>query len=114
GGGFLHVVEDRRAVGNCLGGTPRLEAVAERVHVAVGANARVAEEIPGAAHRRATFEDEVALARASLVKVDGGPDAGKAGAYDDHVKVFGAHVESAFKVSAARRGGYGSGPAGLK
>ena len=57
GGGLLHVVEDRGAVGDRLRLAPGLEAVAERVHVAVGADARIAEEVPGAAHRRAPFED---------------------------------------------------------
>src|SRR5580765_519599 len=32
GGGFLHILEDRRTVGDRLGVAPRLEAVAERVH----------------------------------------------------------------------------------
>src|SRR4029077_5747201 len=52
GGRLTHVVEDRRTVGDGLRLPPGLEAVAQRVHVAVGADAGIAEEIPGAAHRR--------------------------------------------------------------
>ena len=48
-GGAPDVVEDRGAVGDRLRLGPRLEAEAERVHVGVRADARVAEEVPGAA-----------------------------------------------------------------
>ena len=46
-----HVVEDRGAVGDRLRLGPGPEAVAERVHVGVGADPGVAEEVPGAADR---------------------------------------------------------------
>src|SRR5262249_56536486 len=62
------------------------------VHVAVGADGRVAEEIPGAPHRRPPFEDEVALSRAPAMQVHRGPDAREAGADDEDVVVFWRHV----------------------
>ena len=43
---------------------PRPERVAERVHVGVRADPRVAEQVPGAADRVARLEDRVALVRA--------------------------------------------------
>src|SRR5690606_26226574 len=50
-GGVADIGEDRRAVGDRLRLHPGPEAVAERVHVGVRADARVAEEVPGAADR---------------------------------------------------------------
>ncbi len=52
---------DRGAVGDRLGLGPRLEVVAQGVHVAVGTDARIAEQVPGAADRLARFEDGVGL-----------------------------------------------------
>src|SRR5215204_788367 len=46
----MAVAEDRRAVGDGLGLPPGAERVAEREHVGVRANPRIAEEIPGPAH----------------------------------------------------------------
>ena len=63
GDGLAQVVHDRRAVGDRLGRRPRLEPVAERVHVAVGPHARVAEQVPRAADVVAALEDRVAATR---------------------------------------------------
>ena len=63
GGSLADVVEDCWAVGHGLGFTPGAEAIAERVHVAVGANAWVTKQIPGAAHRLAPFEDDKTFPR---------------------------------------------------
>ena len=60
GHGLPQVGEDRRAVGDRLGRRPRLEPVAEGVHVAVRAHARIAEEVPRAADVVAPLEDHVA------------------------------------------------------
>ena len=60
--------------------------VAQRVHVGVGADAGIAEQVPGAADRLAAFEDGVALARAAVLQVPGGADARQAGADDQHVR----------------------------
>src|SRR5262249_57482811 len=83
--GLIHVTEDRGAVGDRLRFAPGLEAVPQGVHVAVGPDAGIAKEVPRAAHGGATLEDDVALPRAVALQVDGGPDAGEAGADDEDV-----------------------------
>jgi hypothetical protein len=60
------VVADRGAVGDRLAFGPGLERVAERVHVGVRAHARIAEQVPGAADRRARFQDRVASCPGSV------------------------------------------------
>ena len=89
--GLAHVVEDRGAVGDRLGLAPRLERVAERVHVGVRADPRIAEQIPGAADALARLEDRVGLTGAILLEVMRGADAGQAGADDQDVNVLLAH-----------------------
>ena len=71
------------------------EAVAERVHVAVGAHAGVAEEVPRAAEVVAAFEDGVAAAGAELLEVVAGPDAGDPRSDHEHVDVFDGHGSEA-------------------
>ena len=85
------VVEDRGPVGDRLALLPGPEVVAEREHVRVRADARIAEQVPGAADGVARLEDRVGLARALRLEVAGGADAGEAGADDQHVDVFGCH-----------------------
>src|SRR3546814_4582679 len=58
-GGVLDVLQDRRAVRERLLSVPRAERVAEREHVGVGAQARVAEQVPGATYRVTRLEDRV-------------------------------------------------------
>ena len=89
-GRLAQVVQDRVGAGDGLLVLPRLELVAEGVQVGIGANAGVAEQIPGAAGGVARFED-----RERLVGLLGGervrrPDTGDAGADDQHVDVLGA------------------------
>src|SRR6185312_15915222 len=86
--GLLDVGLDRRAVGDRLRRTPRLEPEAEGEHVRVGSDARVLEEIPGAAKVGAPFEDGVALCRAAFLQVPGRAHAGNTGAHDEDVKVL--------------------------
>src|SRR6185312_4165165 len=64
GRGLAHVVQDLRPVGDRLRIGPRLEGIAEREHVAVGADAWIAKQIPGAADAVAALKDDVAFARA--------------------------------------------------
>src|SRR6185295_16012959 len=85
---FLYVLEDRRAVGECFYVEPRLEAIAERMHVAVGAHAGIAKQVPRAADRVARFEQHERLCRALLAQVHRGADAGEASADDDDVEMF--------------------------
>ena len=107
-GGVADVVEDRRAVGDGRGTGPGPEGVAQGVHVGVGADAGIAEQVPGAADRVAGLQDGVRLAGQLLLQVDSGADAGQAGPDDDHVEVLqgcgghGPRVAHAAVVPSAR------------
>ena len=90
---IAHVVEDRRPIGDRLRVLPRPERVAERVHVRVRADARVAEQVPGPADRIAGLEDRVGLAGAARLEMVAGADARQARADDQHVQVLGRHYE---------------------
>ena len=68
---------------------PRLEAVAERVQVAVGADAGIAVGAPGAAKGLLGFQRDETRARALRREVIGGADAGNAGAGDQDVEMLG-------------------------
>ncbi len=92
GRGFLDVIQDRRAVRNCLPVAPGFEVVTECVHVAVGANAGEAKQVPGPAHGIATFEDDVGLAPAFVPQVTRRTDARQSGTDNQHIKVFAGHV----------------------
>src|SRR5688572_15522755 len=98
--GLPQILEDRRPVGDRLRLRPRLERVAERVHVGVGADAGIAEQVPGAAEVRAAFEDGVGPVRAALLQVAAGADAGNSGTDDEDVEVLSGHGA---KVSLATR-----------
>src|SRR5450759_4174571 len=82
------IVQNPRPVGNRLRLGPWLERVAQREHVAVGADAWIAEQIPGAPDAVAALEDGVALAGTFLLQVITRADAGQSGANDQHVEMF--------------------------
>ena len=88
GRGLADVVQDPRPVGDRLRLGPRLERIAQREHVAVGADAGIAEQIPGAADAVAALEDDETLAGALLLQVIARADAGQPGADDQHVEMF--------------------------
>src|SRR5436305_1177852 len=67
GRGLAHVVQDPRPVGDRLGLGPRFERVTEREHVAIGADAGIAKQIPGAADAVAPLQNDVALSWKGLV-----------------------------------------------
>ena len=91
--GVLQVFENRRPVGDRLRVRPRTERVAERVHVRIGADAGIAEQVPRAADVGAAFQDRVGLARAALLQMTAGADAGNAGADDQDVDMFNGRFE---------------------
>ena len=86
--GLFDVGLDRRAVGDRLRRPPGLEPEAQGEHVRVRPDARVFEQVPGAAQVGAAFEDGVALCRAAFLQVPGRAHAGDAGAHDEDVKVL--------------------------
>ncbi len=63
-GCFVDVLEYRRTIGDCLCVLPRPETVAERVHVGIRSDARIAKEVPCAAECFSCFEDQKTLLRA--------------------------------------------------
>src|SRR6476619_1248801 len=83
-----NVIEDVRPVGDRLRLRPRLERIAEREHVAVGADPGIAKQIPCAADAVAALEDDVVLARALFLQMIARADAGKPGADDEDVEMF--------------------------
>src|SRR5471030_2896116 len=91
GGGLADIVQDPRPVRDRLGLGPWLERITQREHVRVGADAGIAEQIPGAADGLATLQDGKALARAFLLQVIAGTDAGQSGTDDQHVEMFWCH-----------------------
>ena len=88
GGSLADVFEDGGRVGHGLVFTPRTEAIAERVHVGVGADAWIAKQIPRAAHRLAPFEDDETLLRALSLQMAGPADSRQPGTYDYDVNVL--------------------------
>ena len=97
-GRLAHVGEDGRPVRDGLRRGPGTERVAERVHVGVGADPRVAEEVPRAPEALAPLQDRVRLVRAARLQVVGGADAGEAGTHDENVEMLGWIVHRASLV----------------
>src|SRR5258708_5773548 len=77
GGGLADVIQNPRPIRDRLRLGPWLERIAQREHVAVGADAWIAEQIPGAADTVAALEDRIALAGAFLLQVVARADAGQ-------------------------------------
>ncbi len=88
-GGGDDVFADFGAGGDRFGAGPGAEGVAHGEHVGVGTNAGITKEVPGAADAFALLEEDVGFGGADGVEVMGGVDAGKAGAHDHHVEMFG-------------------------
>jgi hypothetical protein len=75
GGSLVDITQDRWTIGDGLRVTPRAKAIAECVHVGVGADAWIPKKIPRAAHRRASFEYDEGLRRALHLQMAGAADA---------------------------------------
>ncbi len=103
GGSLADVAEDRGAVGHRLVVTPRAEAIAERVHVGVGADAWIAKQIPGAAHRLAPFEDDETLLRALALQMAGPANPRQPRPHDYHIHVLHSRPLSLAKVYKATK-----------
>src|SRR5664279_2977295 len=91
GRGLADIVQNLRPIGDCLRLGPWLERIAQREHVAVGADAGVAEQVPGAADAVAALENGKILAEALLLQVITRADAGQPSADDQHVEMFRCH-----------------------
>ena len=93
--GEIVLLDHLAHVGEDLGGggdrrtPPRLEAIAEGVEVAVGADAGIAVRPPGAAEALLHVEHDEGLAGTLLGEVIGPANPGDAGAGDQDVEVLG-------------------------
>ena len=88
GGRLPEVAQDLVGAGDGVFVTPRLELVAEGVQIGVRADARVAEQVPGAAAGAARLQDGVGPARVLLLQVVGGADAGQTGTDDQDIHLL--------------------------
>jgi hypothetical protein len=88
---LAEIGEDGRRVRDRFRARPRLERVPERVHVGIGADAGVAEEVPRPADVVARLEDRVGAVGTARLKVVAGADAGDPGADDQDVEVLALH-----------------------
>ena len=83
-----HVAQDLVRRGDRRAG-PRLEAIAEGVQIAVGADAGIAMRPPRPAEPLLRFEHDEARSRALMRQVIGGANPGNPGPDDQHVEVLG-------------------------
>src|SRR6185437_16734603 len=83
-----NVIEDRGTVGDCFGLAPGAKAIAERVHVRIGADAWITEEIPRAADSVASFEYEEALLGAVHLEMARSANPRQPRADDDYIHVL--------------------------
>jgi len=70
------------------------------VHVAVRADAGIAEQVPGAAEIVPPFEDQIGFARAERLEVIAGADPRNAGPDHQHVDMFRCHDAFSFRTDA--------------
>jgi hypothetical protein len=87
---LAHIGEDLLGGGDRRA-RPGLEAIAEGVEVAVGADAGIAVRDPGAAEGLLGLQHHVTGVRPLGLQVIGGADAGYAGPDDQDVEMFGFH-----------------------
>ena len=88
---FVHdaveIVEDGWPVGDGFLVPPGFEIEAERVHVAVRADAGIAEQVPGPAQIGAAFENGVAVIWRLVLHVGGHADPGNPRSYDQDIEI---------------------------
>src|SRR5262245_1031898 len=84
--GVVKIIEDRRSISDRLLAAPGPEAIAKRVHIGIGADTGIAEQVPRTAKRFAPLQDDEGLFRAVALQMIGDPDAGGdrgVGGWDD-------------------------------
>src|SRR5215212_1432521 len=84
---LAHIAPDLFGRGDRRAG-PRLEAIAERIQVAVGADAGITMGPPCPAERLLRFEHDKARPRALMRQVIGGADPGNPGPDDQYVEML--------------------------
>ena len=99
GNGFLEIAHDRRCIRNRLARRPWLKAKAERVHIGIGPDAGVAEQIPCAAEIFPTFHDGKCLAGTELFEVYSRPKPRNPCANDQRIDMFNCHGHLSYLLS---------------
>src|SRR6267142_4825454 len=87
---FANVVQYGGAVGDRLGLAPWPKLVSERVHIGIGANSRIAEQVPGPAHRVSPFQNCKCLGWASCLQIISSADSREPRAHDQDIEVLDA------------------------
>ena len=105
---LVQVVEDLVRIGDGIVGSPGLELIAEGVQVGVRPDARVAEQVPGAADGGTAVDDGKTSARLLGHQVVAQPDSGDPGADDQHIDVAAQRLRGATLVE--RGDGHGALP----
>src|SRR3984957_4730982 len=103
GGGLADVVQNARPVRNRLRLGPWLERVTQREHVAVGTDAGITKQIPGAADGLAALQNDIALAGTILLQVIARADARQPGADDQHVDMLVGHFHRSISAQAVKK-----------
>src|SRR5690349_15617121 len=94
GRGLTNVIEYRRTIGHRLVLTPGTEAITERIHIGVGANAGITKQIPRPTQRLTPFEDDKTLPRAVPLQMTRTANSRKSRANDDDVEVLHTSVSN--------------------
>src|SRR5450755_805728 len=102
-GGLADVVQDARPVRNRLRLGPWLERVTQREHVAVGTDAGITKQIPGAADGFAALQNDIALAGTILLQVIARTDARQPGADDQYVDMLVGRFHHSISAQAVRK-----------
>src|SRR5579864_6412433 len=98
-----HVLQN--FVGGCDGWTdPGLEAITERVEIAVGTNARIAVHEPSATETFQSFQDDEAMTLALCGHMVRPTDAGDPCSDDQHIKMLGSRRLSRWECESHRVG----------
>src|ERR1700735_3466096 len=103
GGGLADAVQNARPVRNRLRLGPRPERVTQREHVAIGTDAGITKQIPGAADGFAALQNDIALAGTILLQVIARTDARQPGADDQHVDMLFDLSHHSISAKAARK-----------
>ncbi|MNO93284.1 hypothetical protein D3C76_848810 [compost metagenome] len=93
--GVLDVAPDRGTVSQHLGAVPKAELVAVAEHVGVGADAWIAEQVPGSAHALTPFQNGEITVGELVHQMASRADAGQACTDDQGIEMKVAHGISA-------------------
>src|SRR5271155_5242449 len=100
---FADVIDDRGAVRDRFLFAPRPEREAERVHVGIGTNSRITEQVPGSAHRVPAFQNGVGFSGTFRLPAIARADSGKPRTHDEHIEML--HASSGFSGGRSGWGG---------